>query len=96
VIAASQSIAAIGVPSAKLVSSQMKAAKSGRARKALSAYELACRAGYGLTCRGGQAARLCSWLEGRASRSYGGIGRAVQAVALLMVVSTAARRFLSR
>ena len=37
----------------------------------LSAYELACRAGYGLTCRGGQAARLCSWPEGRASQSCG-------------------------
>ena len=37
----------------------------------VSAYELACRAGYGLTCRGGQAVRLCSWLQGRASQSYG-------------------------
>ena len=37
----------------------------------VSAYELACRAGYGLTCRGGQAARLCSWPEGRASQSCG-------------------------
>ncbi len=33
VIAASQSIQAIGVPSVKLVSSQMQAAKSGRGRK---------------------------------------------------------------
>jgi hypothetical protein len=30
----------------------------------LSVYELRCRARYGLACRGGQAARLCSWLEG--------------------------------
>ena len=37
----------------------------------VSAYELACRARYGLTCRGRQAARLCSWLEGRANQSYG-------------------------
>jgi hypothetical protein len=44
---------------------------SGKAVHRVSAYELACRAGYGLTCRGGQAARLCRWLEGRASQSYG-------------------------
>lgn len=37
----------------------------------LSAYELTCRARYGLACRGGQAARLCGWLEGRANQSYG-------------------------